>query len=55
MPVAVNCWVAPTNIVGLTGITAMEDRVAVFTVRVALLWIPGGLVMEVAVMIVVLE
>ena len=34
MPQAVNCWVAPTNMVGLAGVTAMDNRVAVFTVRV---------------------
>jgi hypothetical protein len=40
VPMALNCWVAPTNMVGLAGITTMEDRVAEFTVRVVL---PGGI------------
>jgi len=53
VPVALNCWVSPTNMVGLGGVTAMESRVAVFTVRVALPEIPGGLATEVAVMVVV--
>ena len=34
VPVAVNCWVTPTGILGSAGVTAMEDRVAEFTVRV---------------------
>ena len=34
VPMAINCCIAPTGILGLTGITAMEDRVAAFTVRV---------------------
>jgi hypothetical protein len=33
VPMATNCWVAPT---GMDGITAMEDRVAEVTVRVVL-------------------
>jgi len=52
MPVALNCWVAPTNMVGLAGITTMEDRVAKFTVRSVFPEIEV-LVMEVAVMVVV--
>jgi hypothetical protein len=36
VPVAVNCWVVPTSMLGLAGVTAMEDRVAEFTVRVVL-------------------
>ena len=34
VPVAVNCWVTPTGILGLTGVTDTEDRVAEVTVRV---------------------
>ncbi len=34
--VAVNCWVAATDMTGLAGVTAMEDRVAEVTVRVVL-------------------
>jgi hypothetical protein len=36
VPVAVNCWMAPTGMLGLTGVTVMEDRFAVTTVRVVL-------------------
>ncbi len=50
VPVALNCWVAPTRIVGLAGVTAMEDRVAEFTVRSVLPEIKV-LMMEVAVMV----
>jgi hypothetical protein len=35
-PEAANCWVIPTGMLGLTGVTDMEDRVAEFTVRVIL-------------------
>jgi hypothetical protein len=35
VPVAVNCWVAPTALVAVVGATAMEDKVAAVTVRVA--------------------
>ena len=52
MPVALNCWVVPTRIVGSTGLTTMTDSVAEFTIRVVLPEIEG-LVMEVAVMVVV--
>jgi len=52
VPVALNCWVAPTSIVGSTGLTTMTDRVAEFTVRVVSPEIEL-LVMEVAVMVVV--
>jgi hypothetical protein len=52
VPMALNCWVVPTNIVGLAGITTMEDKVSVFTVRSVLPEIKV-LVMEVAVMVVV--
>jgi hypothetical protein len=31
-PEAANCWVTPTGILGLTGVTEMEDRVAAVTV-----------------------
>lgn len=34
VPVAVNCWCAPTIMLGLTGVTAMETRVAGVTVSV---------------------
>jgi len=36
VPVAVNCWVAPTSRLGLDGVTPMEDRVAEITVNVTL-------------------
>jgi hypothetical protein len=36
VPVAVNCWVDPTEMIGLAGVTAMEDRVEEVTVRVVL-------------------
>ena len=36
VPVAVNCWVTTRGMVGLAGVTAMEERVAEVTVRVAL-------------------
>lgn len=36
MPVAVNCWMAPTVTVGLSIVTAMEERVAAVAVRVVL-------------------
>jgi len=48
VPVAVNCWVAPTDRLGLDGVTAMDDRVAEFTVRVVF----PEIVPEVAVMVV---
>ena len=35
-PEAVNCWVTRTAMLGLSGVTDMEDRVAEVTVRVAL-------------------
>jgi hypothetical protein len=49
VPVAVNCWGVPTSMIGLAGVTAMEDRVAEFTVRVVL----AEILPEVAVMVVV--
>ncbi len=49
VPVALNCWVAPTSIVGSTGLTTMTDRVAEFTVRV----VPPEILPEVEVMVVV--
>jgi hypothetical protein len=49
VPVAVNCWVTPTGILGLAGVTAIEDRVAEFTERVVL----PDLLPEVAVMLAV--
>jgi hypothetical protein len=36
VPVAANCWVSPTGMPGLAGLTAMEERVAEVTVRVLL-------------------
>ena len=36
VPMAVNCWLNPTGILGLTGATAMEDKVAGVTVKVVL-------------------
>ena len=48
MPVAVNCWVPPTGMLGLGGVTDMEDRAAEVTVRAAL----PETIPEVAVMIV---
>jgi len=34
IPMAVNCWVSPIGMLGLSGVTDMEDRVAWGTVRV---------------------
>ena len=57
VPVAVNGWVTPTGILGLAGVTTMEDRGGAFTVRIVL---PNELLLEkllgsleVAVMVVV--
>jgi hypothetical protein len=47
--VAVNCWVTPPGMLGLAGVTNMEERVAEFTVRVVL----PEIVPEVAVMVAV--
>ena len=47
-PLAVNCWVNPTNMLAVAGVTDMDDRVAEFTVRVVLPVIPE---VEVAVMV----
>jgi hypothetical protein len=33
VPVAVNCWVAPTAMLGVAGVTAMDTRVGSFTGR----------------------
>jgi spore maturation protein SpmB len=49
VPMAVNCWLNPTGILGLTGATAMEDKVAGVTVKVVLTMIMP----EVAVMVTV--
>jgi len=46
-PEAADCWVTPTGMLGLTGVTDMEDRVAEVTVRV----IAPEIVPEVAVMV----
>lgn len=57
VPVAVNAWVTPTGILELTGVTEMEDRGGVFTLRTVvpiellLEILPGS--PEVAVMVVV--
>lgn len=51
MPVAVNCWVTPTGMLGrlgLAGSTKIEDRVAEFTVRLEL----PAILPEAAVMVV---
>lgn len=57
MPVAVNCWVIPTGMLGLADVTAMEDRGGAFTLRIVLpneLWLEKLLgSLEVAVMVVV--
>jgi hypothetical protein len=49
MPDAINCWVAPTGMLGLAGVTNIEDRVADVAVRVVL----PRIVPEVAVMVAV--
>jgi len=36
VPVAINCWVAPTGMVGMAGVTAMEVKNAAVTARVVL-------------------
>ena len=51
---AVNCWVTPTAILGLAGVTAMEDKVPEgtvpeVTVRVAVATIPPSTALMVAV------
>jgi hypothetical protein len=48
-PEALNCWVAPTRMLGLAGVTDKEARVAEVTVRVLL----PEIVPEVAVMVAV--
>ena len=49
VPEAANCWVTPTGMLGLAGVTDMEDRVAEVTVRVVL----PEILPEVAVMVAV--
>ena len=49
VPMAVNCWVVAPGMVGLVGVTVMEDRLADVTVRV----VPPETSPKVAVMIVV--
>jgi hypothetical protein len=50
VPVAVNCWVAPTALLAVAGVTAIEDRVAAaVTVKVAVPDLP----LKVAVMVAV--
>ena len=46
VPVALNCWVAPTRTVGFTGETAREAKAAVPTVKVVV----ADIVPDVAVM-----
>ena len=46
---AASCWVFPAGTLGISGVTDTEDKVAVFTVRVAV----PDLVPKVAVMVVV--
>jgi hypothetical protein len=53
MPEAVNCWVAPTRMLGLAGVTDIEARVAEVTVRGVLPEIVPEIVAEVAVMVAV--
>ena len=36
IPVAINCWLSPTGMLGLAGATVMEDKVADLTVRIVL-------------------
>jgi hypothetical protein len=36
VPVAANCWLTPTGMLGLAGVTDMKDKVAEVTVRVVL-------------------
>lgn len=48
-PIAVNCWVVPPAMVGLAGVTVMEERLAAVTVRM----VPPETSSKVAVMIVV--
>jgi hypothetical protein len=36
VPVAVNCWVTPTGMLGLAGVIDIEDKAAEVTVRVVL-------------------
>ena len=47
VPVAANCWMAPTVMLGLTKVTDIEDRVGDVTVRV----VPPEMLPEVAVMV----
>jgi hypothetical protein len=35
MPQAANCWVSPTGMLGLIGVTDMEDKVPAVTLRIA--------------------
>ena len=51
VPVAVNCWVVPAAMLGVGGVTAMEDRVAAVTVRVAVAVLLPVARVEVAVMV----
>src|SRR5512141_2248107 len=46
--VAVNCWLDPTEILGLTGVTTIAASVALITVRVVLPVMPPNLAVMVA-------
>ena len=48
VPVAVNCWVVRSGMLGLAGVTAMEDKTEEVTIRM----VPPETAPEVAVMIV---
>ena len=48
-PVAANCWVLPAGTLGVSGVTDIEDKVALVTVRVAVPDLP----LKAAVMVVV--
>ena len=45
---AVNCWMVPVGRLGVAGVTAMEDKVAEFTVRSVLPVTPPGVAVMVA-------
>ena len=47
-PEAANCWVNPTGMLGLTGVTDMEDSVAEVIVRVVLPDLPPKVAVIVA-------
>jgi hypothetical protein len=45
---AVSCWLTPRGMLGATGVTAMEDKVAAVTVRVVLTEMPPWVAVMVA-------